>query len=254
MSFACHVTPRLATLAYERLGTLTVLDGYEIRATLSPDADETLVAQYLTGAALAVLLYQRGLVVVCGSAIAIDGQAIVIISDHDRGTSTLAAVLLQRGHSLLADGIVAIDMCNNVPAVLPAFPFMQLDPDAAHHLGEHPQALQKLHPFNNKIMRMAHPFSDTPHALRAVYYLSTGIDNNLGFVPLQTGLEMLMRSSYPTCLLQPGGMSHVRQCAQVVGAVPVCRLVRRFEFGDLPEQAQMIEDHLASQARGATYL
>jgi hypothetical protein len=250
MAQAFHVTPRLATLDYASLGTLTVRGGRELRVTLLPAADESRLPGYLIATALAVLLYQRGLLVLQASAVAVAGVAAVFMAGSGGGKSTLAAKLHQQGHGLLAEDITAIDMRSGKPHVIPAAPLLQLDGQSAAALGI-AEAGSNDASQGKRVRLIEHGFARSPTPLRTIYHLQPGTDNNIGYIPLPAGLTALSYHSYPTCLMQPSSQEHLRQCSRLVGAVMICELTRRCELADLGEQAQMIEDHLATQLRVA---
>lgn len=247
MPYAYHVTPRLATLDYAGLGTLVVSGGRAITARLLPEADERRLPPLITGAALAILLYQRGLVALQASAVAIHGRAVVLMAAGGQGVAALAAELHRNGHAPLADEITAIDLRARQPVVIPAAPTLLRDARAAAAPGRDPAAPRPL-PYNSQeLVGQAGPRGAcAPVPLAVVYDLHTRGDNNIGYIPLQAGLTAVTRHSYPDCLLQPGGIDHLRQCSRLVGAVAVCELARRLDSGDLPELAQMIESHVAT--------
>lgn len=248
MARAYHVTPKFATLDYAGLGTLTVREGREIAITLLPDADTSLLPLYLTGTALAVLLYQRGLLVLRASAVAMGGRGVIFMASSGGGKSALAATLHRRGHQLLAEDVTAIDMRAQCPVVIPAYPALLLDPDTSAAVGGEAATLRPIHPMMQKGLRIVERgFADTPVPLRMAYYLHPGADNNIGYVPLQIGLAAVMHQSYPNCLLQPAGIEYLRLCSRLVGAVPVCELTRRCALEDLPELVQMVETHVSTQ-------
>lgn len=76
----------------------------------------------------AVILHQllNGRVVLHGSAVVVDGAAVATIGPSGAGKSTTAAALVQRGAELLADDVVAIDMCDGRCTVLPTESHLRL--------------------------------------------------------------------------------------------------------------------------------
>jgi hypothetical protein len=248
MSTAFHVTPRLATLAYAGLGTLTVRGGREILVTPLPDADESQLPHRLTGEAMAVLLYQRGLLVLQASAVAIGGVAAVFIAGRGGDKSSIAARLVQRGHQLLADEFVAVDLLAGQPVVIrgPALDAGSL----AAQLDEREVGQGADHALLSSGCLGCAPRLEAPVPLRAVYYLQPGFDNNIVYQPLKAGLTAVMYHSYPPCLIQPGGLQHLQQCSRLVGAVPVCELTRRPGSDEFTEVAELVERHLISPTLG----
>jgi hypothetical protein len=248
MNCAFHVTPRLATLDYADLGTLTVREGRRIEVTLRPDAREELLPHYLTGEAMAALLYQRGLLVLQACAIAIQGMAAVFLAGHGGGKSVLAAKLHQEGHTLLAEDVTAIDLRAGRPLVIPAVPMLRLDQESAAALGREPAWRQPAQFHAHKAISVVERgFADTPVPLRVVYRLQAGADNTIGCIPIQAGATVVRYHSYPDCLLQPGGIDHLQRCSILAGSVPVCAITRRHSLQALPELVEMIERHMTSR-------
>ncbi len=101
----------------------------------APGAEESELRLIMLGPALAVLLHQRGLLVLHASAAALtsDGshRAVAFMGDKGAGKSTTAAAMCARGHGLIADDLVAVDLSGAVPHVWPGFPHLKLWPEAA---------------------------------------------------------------------------------------------------------------------------
>jgi hypothetical protein len=85
---------------------------------------------YLVGPVLGVLLRYRRVVCLHGSAVVDDGRAVVFIGQPGAGKSTTAAALAQRGYTLLADDIAALEERDGVFYVHPAYPGVSLWPKA----------------------------------------------------------------------------------------------------------------------------
>jgi hypothetical protein len=108
--------------------------GTEVWATW-PDGSclEEAIA-YLLGPVLGVLLRYRGVVCLHGSAVARLGRAVVFVGPPGAGKSTTAAALAQRGYSLLADDIAALEERAGVFYVHPAYPGLALWPKSVELL------------------------------------------------------------------------------------------------------------------------
>jgi hypothetical protein len=98
---------------------------------------------YLLGPVLGVLLRYRGVVCLHGSAVARDGRAVVLVGPPGVGKSTTAAALAQRGYTLLADDIAALEERVGAFYVHPAFPGLSLWPKSLELIyGAHKPELQ----------------------------------------------------------------------------------------------------------------
>jgi hypothetical protein len=88
------------------------------------------IRNFLLGVCLGTLLVQRGFLVLHGSVVEIDGEAVAFLGNKRAGKSTSSAALLARGHRFLVDDIVAVQFEDGRPMVTPAFPMFKLDPEA----------------------------------------------------------------------------------------------------------------------------
>jgi hypothetical protein len=85
-----------------------LLHGAEVTCALEtePDAPEVTAAIY--GNVLACISWRRGQLALHGSAVAIDGKAVVLLGPRDTGKSLLAAALVRRGHCMLSDEVATV--------------------------------------------------------------------------------------------------------------------------------------------------
>lgn len=128
------------------------------------------ICTFLLGSAVGALLIQRGILVLHGSSMEKDGQAIVCLGHSGAGKSTLAYALLQQGWRLLADDLVAV---NPDGLVLPGIPRIKLWHDAAKAFGLDPAALSPIRQGMHKYLLMGEALQRAPQAaaLQAVYVI-----------------------------------------------------------------------------------
>jgi len=114
-----------------------LLEGAEITCALEtePDAPEVTAAVY--GNVLACIGWRRGQLALHGSAVAIDGRAVLLLGPREIGKSLLAAALARRGHCVLSDEVAAVagGRC------FPAGSMLSLADDALLAAGIAPDAL-----------------------------------------------------------------------------------------------------------------
>jgi hypothetical protein len=241
-----RVTPEEAILPFKDVGVFVVRGGREIHVMPAPGADDDLIRLYIVGTIMAALLYQRGLLVLHASAVEVKGGVIAFLGASGWGKSSIAAALYARGHGLVADDVAAVDLSKATSTVIPALPQIKLNPEVASSLGYERESLCLLHPLEEKRgLRLTHGFAHRPLPLRRVYVLAK--DTAYAIEPIRPSEAMveLVRHSYPTRLLQPGGPSHFRQCARLVKDIPIYRLKRSSAIAALPDLAQLVEEHLA---------
>jgi hypothetical protein len=83
-------------------------DGQEIAFEAEPGADADDIPIFILGTAFGILLHQREQIVLHGSAVRVNGKAILFCGPSGAGKSTLAAALSQRGYPLITDDFCAI--------------------------------------------------------------------------------------------------------------------------------------------------
>lgn len=85
-----------------------VSGGRRIEIAPAPDADPGMVRLFTIGSALGMALHQRGILVLHGATVAMNGRARMIVGESGAGKSTLAARLGQAGCAVLGDDTMAI--------------------------------------------------------------------------------------------------------------------------------------------------
>ena len=198
---------------------------------------------------MAVLLQQRGFLILHASAVVFSNGAIAFLGDKGWGKSTMAASLQVRGYPLLTDDVLALKLDeDNPPLALPAFPQVKLWPSAIAALGGEPESLPRIIPeLNKRVHRLQEDFSRDPIILKRIYLLGKG--DSVAIEPLQFGqvLGQLFRHSYSgrfgKHLLHQGEAFHFRQCMELAKQVPLYRLQRPSELSLLSEIAQYVEEH-----------
>jgi energy-coupling factor transporter ATP-binding protein EcfA2 len=240
-------------LFWQNVGTFLIREGSEILIDSAPEADHSRLRLFILGAAIGTILCQRGFLVLHASAIAISGQAVIFIGHKGQGKSTLAATLHKRGHSLLADDVVALTIPDSgIPVVHSAFPQLKLWPDAVASLGDDPNTLPYLVPhLEKRDRRIVQGFIEHPVPLQQIYVLGKGELVEIETLPPQDLLGYLIQHSYIArfgeTLLQAHRMMHFRQITQLAQRVPIHRLSRPPELSLLSTTAQLIESSLLAK-------
>lgn len=232
-------------------GTFLVRNGAEIIVDAVPGVPDSVLRLYLTGSALAILLRQRGLLVLHASAVAIGGEAVAFLGGSGWGKSTTAGALHARGHGILADDVVAVTTEGPGHLVVPGFPRLKLWPDSSWALGEDPRRLPRVHPeFEKRDLRVAHGWSRRPVPLGRIYTLDAGSGTGIEVLPPQAALVELLRHSYGCQSLQTvQRREHFLRCASLARRAPVRRLNTPRSLAALADIARLVETDLALALR-----
>ncbi|MBW4516112.1 MAG: hypothetical protein KME11_12935 [Timaviella obliquedivisa GSE-PSE-MK23-08B] len=245
-----QMTPDGMYLFWQEIGTFLIRNGKEIIIDPLPEADESRLRLFILGAAMGVLLHQRGHFILHASAVAIHGAAVVFTGDKGWGKSTIAAALCQRGHRLLADDVVALTASDSEQQVIPAFPQLKLWLDAVTFLGNHPDDFPPLVPhLDKRDCRLTEEFINTVVPLQHIFVLGRGDKVEIQRMPPQEVLLYLMRNSYITRfgeeLLKSDRATHFLKLTQLSQQVAIWRLLRPNNLSQLTETAEFIEAHIA---------
>ncbi len=250
-----HLTAAQAYFFWDSIGCFLVRDGKEIIIDPLPGVEERVIRLPLLGVVMAVLLYQRGLLVLHASAVALSDGVVAFLGEKGQGKSTMAATLYARGHTLIADDVVALDIGSSGKCIVrPGFPQFKLWPDAAAAaLGDDPETLPRIHPQLEKRARLATDrFSQSLLPLKRIYLLSEGSTLDIKPLQAQEALVQLISNSYVARfgnqLLQGAAASlHFHQCTTLVKNVPIYCLNRPRSLPLLVEIAQLVEDAAGSR-------
>ena len=244
-------------LFWRGVGSFLVREGNEVVVDPCPGLDERVLRLLLLGPVLAVLLRQRGHLLLHASAVAVAGEAILFLASSGQGKSTTAAALRARGHGLVTDDVAVLRAEENPPMVYPGFPQLKLWPEALVSLGDDPEKLPRWNPYLEKRARTAATeFSPTPLPVKRIYILDEG--NASGILPLrpQEAFLELVRHTYGSDYgLQPalgvGSASHFFRCKSIIDKVAVLGLRRQKSLSQLPDLVRLIEEDLGRGTEGA---
>jgi len=238
-----HTTAGEVQLSWREVGSFVARDGRRVVVQPAAGADERSVRLLLLGPVLAVLLHQRGFLVLHASAVNLGDGAVLFLGASGWGKSTLADAFLGRRHRLIADDYVAVALGGRA-FVPPGIPRLHLWPDAAAAMGHDLATVSLLRPELEKRARPAHEqFAVKPLPLHRTYVLSQGDAPSITRLSPQEAFLELLRHSYGARTLHAVRTAdHFRQCTAVARDVPVARLRVPRSLSALSRVAQLVEE------------
>ncbi|MDJ0616362.1 MAG: hypothetical protein QNJ63_06350 [Calothrix sp. MO_192.B10] len=249
-----HVSGEEVYFAWDQKVTFLVRNGKEIIFETFPGMEEELIRFPILGMLLAVLLHQRGFLVMHASTVEINGAAVSFLGKKGMGKSTMAATLYSRGHRLIADDVIAIDIKNttNTPIVFPGFPQFKLWPEAAvAALGKDPDKLPRLvYGYEKRTCSASDNFVLEPLPLKCLYILTEGSIPKIQPVESQQKIVNLIANSHIARIANPlvqgvGGITLFKQFTNLMNSVPINYLERPRSLALLTEVARLLEEDLA---------
>jgi len=219
-------------LRVDNVARFYVQDGSRITIMPESGAGEDDILVFLMGSAMGALLHQRNILVLHGSAIAVDGKSVAFCGPSGIGKSTLAAGFHQKGYPFLADDLCAIGIFEGHPAVIPGFPRLKLWADTLKKLDTSKDQLKSVR-WGVALEKFFLPvnFSQlAPVPLQAVYILKSTNTDKMAITPLSgtEKIDPLIENTYRMRFLHGlgGKKDHFKQCAAVAAKVSVCQVVR----------------------------
>ena len=245
--FGFWATADVACHYLEKVGAFLVRNGREIVVQPAPGVEERVLRLSILGPALALLLHQRGLLIMHGSVVARGDKAIAILGKNGWGKSTIAAALCAKGYDLVADDVTAVRFEADGPRVLPGFPQVKLWPEAARLLGEPPENLPLLHPdFDKRGWRPSRGVALEARGLSRIYVLATGPAPAIEQIePREACFEVLGHwygHRFGRGLLEGSAAArHLRQCVELAGRVSFRRVRRTGGSATLLQLADLVD-------------
>ena len=241
-------------LFWQGVGSFLVQGGRDIVVDPSPGLDERMLRLFILGPILAVLLRQRGHLLLHASAVAVADEAVLFLGSSGWGKSTMAAVLHSRGHSLITDDIAVLQAEESHPMLFPGFPQLKLWPEALVSLGDDPETLPRWNPHFEKRARSAsHRFPSTPLPIKRIYVLNEGDAPEILPLRPQEAFMELVRHTYGSdyglqTAMGVGSTSHFLKCATIANQVAVCSLKRQRALSQLPNLSRLVENDLVQSS------
>jgi hypothetical protein len=237
-------SPSRVLFKIDGTGLFAVEKGTSIEFHPFADVPDSKIRLYLMGSCMGLLLMQRNILPVHGSALNIDGRAFIITGDSGAGKSTLAAALMKHGCTLLSDDVIPVQWQDKLPQVFPAYPQQKLWKKSLHAFGidemEFEPVIEREEKFNVPVL---HQFEDKPIPLGGVFELIRAGENEITITSVDglKGIELLYRNTYRNFFIKPCGWGewHFQALVKLASAADIYRIQR-------PEQ-QFTAEEIALQ-------
>jgi hypothetical protein len=239
------VENELAFIYDPSAGWIRIAAGVEILVQRFDGVDWSAFEPWLIGPAMAILLHQRGRLVLHASSVARDGRAIAFLGDCGAGKSVAALGMSALGWRLVADDQAVVDCQANPPAIAPGRPALSLArcvlPSAGHFREPHLPGGKLLVPSGNPIARET--------VLSRLYVLADSEVVRCTELTQPDIFTGLIRYSFlgPALISPRARRHHFEQCAFLASRLAMSRLERPRSLERLPEMARAVHDDIFQQ-------
>jgi hypothetical protein len=216
-------------------GSRFLTDAAATRVWGAPGPSQSMedLATYFLGPIMGYVLRKRGLTALHGSAICLDGKAIVLAGEAGAGKSTTAAALALQGFPVLCEDIAPIEERDDAFSVHPGYPRVCLWPQSVEMLTGQADRLPLITPnWEKRYLPLdgtvaAH--ESRQHALGAIYILAARQEDNAPRIEQQNSRELLLelvQNTYMNWLLDRGQRAQEFELlSRVVSQVPIRRVI-----------------------------
>jgi hypothetical protein len=251
-SFSYQISPKQFLLDIKDTARYCVSGGDRITIQRDEKIDYDAIRVFLLGSAFGMLLYQRGILPLHGSAIHFNNAGVIFVGQSGAGKSTLASAFGKRDYQILADDVSAITFSDDgLPYVTGGTNHLKMWEDSLNYIGEDPQTLKNVHKEYTKFkVDMGSQFCPLPTPVRYVYMLTPDSNPDIRITPLNPNekfnalvnnayrIELIDEIMYKKMILQ--------NCAKMANRVVIKRVERPTRSFMLEELADRIEEDFST--------
>lgn len=187
--------------------------------------DQQTLKLFLLSEAIGILLLQRNIFLLHGSAVLIGNEAHVFVGEPGAGKSTTAAAFWKNNQTILTDDLVAINLQEDVPQLIPAFPQFKIWDNTVAGLNVQETLLRPSFEGNKKYL-ISQDFKKFPtktFQLKSINILTLEEESE-GLNMLNIPIELLKHFPLPHQILR--GLIHANHFKSAVKLALKCKIVR----------------------------
>jgi hypothetical protein len=226
-----------------------VENGRSILFDLDPECNTRTVALYLLGTCFAILLQQRGNLVLHASAVVAGNRAMLFCGQSGAGKSTMAALLCRRGYALLNDDVCSlISTSHDTYEVRPDGRMLKLWSESLDRLAWNKEQDMKVRAEIEKFFCAPPLAAGDAQAVGAIYILRTAPADeppSIRRLSAMEGMIELKRNAYRRFLVAAMDMevAYFKASAALQQSAGIYVLSRPLDFAATDSVVNLLEDH-----------
>jgi len=210
----------------------SIRNGSEIIVVPLKEFDKDRVRLYILGTCMGVLLMQKRILPLHGSAVAVDGKAYAIVGNSGAGKSTLASAFIQEGYKLISDDVIPVTFSqDNVPLIQPSYPQQKLWEESLANFGMDKGKYEPLFERETKYsVPVKASFYNESLPLAGIFELVKGTSESVEIRKADglEGFRILHHHTFRGSLVQRLGLKkwHFEYSSTILRNVPAFQLIR----------------------------
>lgn len=223
-----------AYLHWSEVATFFAQDGQYLSVQpVKDEIDSSYLNLYLLSEALGLILYQRGYILLHGSAVKVKGKAVIFAGAAGAGKSTMAAAFSRLGYPILGDDMVAMKLTSDGQVMIyPGFPQIKIWSPTVRGLNLKSETMSPLFSGSHKKLLQPQKFRSQPLPLARCFMLSRGEKLTVTSLEGQKALMSLFKFfPCPGQILTGESLDNYRQqCLDLTRIIPMFELKRPDNF------------------------
>lgn len=237
-----EISSDIIKLSWSEMGSFKLTEGHEITIDPMEDVSENIIREVLLGPVFAVLLHQRGNLVLHSSAVNMGNKTVAFLGYAGTGKSTLSVEMYKRGHGLITDDILAINLEKDIPVTHPGFPMIKLKSDGLSEAIKDFRIIEIDSNLDKNYYYLPNHFNTSPVLLETIYIIKRSDNVGIEELNLQKAFKELLPHSYCLSLFQKEEKTtNLFQCANIIENIKVKVLNIGNSLEKLPEVVDMVE-------------
>jgi hypothetical protein len=231
-------------LWWENIGKVKITAGNQITVDVE---NSNIIIPFLLGPVMALLLHQKGFLVLHGSSVKINDGAIAFLGHRGIGKSTTAINLYKEGYPLITDDIIAISFDNKgIPYIHPGYLHVRLSEDAYNHVKDDTNILTPIRTIVGKLFCDAScGYSPKSLKLKKIYLLEKGDQTRISTLNSQeTLIDLISHSTANRIFKDFDQVNNLTQCVNLINNINFNRLEFTHSFKNISELITLIEKDL----------
>ena len=228
---------------WKGMATLQASNGNTLLVEPEDEFGEELLCMYIISEALGMILFQRGIFLLHGSAVMIGNKALVFVGAPGAGKSTTVAAFAKAGYVVLADDMVAITVSDDKISVIPGYPQIKIWPSAIVGLEFIVAETKRIHEKTKKrVIRNKNGFPDKAVPLSTIYLLHESPDQDEQVSQsLQSHIALTKYFPIPSQLLEgERQQNHFNQIKNILEKIDIKNLFNPKSFEILKNTVKRI--------------